>query len=117
MLHRYIFVAHALGFVLGVVQRVVEVLTNVLLPALGFHLFVQRMLQAVLESAAVDAHFIQELRDQTTVLVQQRVEQMFLLDLLIAEVHGDLLQIVDGFHGFFCKSINLHVICLLTDQT
>ena len=68
-----------------------------------------RVGQRVLELVRIHTHLLQQLPDQTVVLTQQSIQQMFLLDLLMAEVHRHLVEFRQSFLRLLGKFINIHM--------
>ncbi len=108
MLHGDVLVAHPLCLVLRIVQSLVQVLTDVGLAAGDLYPPVQRVLDLVPEHFLLDAHLFNELQDQAVLLVQKYIQQVLLLDLLIAEIVSGLLQLLDRIDRFLCKFRNVH---------
>ena len=60
----------------------------------------QLVVQRPEKCVRIDAHFFQQRADQTAVLVQERVQQMFGNHLQILVFQGDILGAVQRLHGF-----------------
>ena len=113
MLHRDILVLHGLGGGLGGLQGLIHVLGHidlVGLPAGAGHLgqFVHLRLDGGLEAGEGQAHIGEQLGDQPLAVLDQRHEQMGLLDLLVPVLQGDVLGALNGGQRFLGKLIHIH---------
>ena len=113
MFHRDILVSHLLGFILRMDQGVVQVLAYILAASLDLGPFSYGLFRPVDDQVLVDPHLLHQLQDQAVVLSEERVEQMLLLDLLVAVLHGDLLTVLNRLERFLRKFIYVHNIVLL----
>ena len=109
MLDRHIVVSHGLCLVLRPVQGVIEGLADVALPGAG-HLgeLAQQLFVALLEILRLDLHPLQQLDEQAVILAEQCLDQMFLIDLLVAVLPCYLFRILQSLHGFLCESADIH---------
>ena len=73
MLHRHILVSHLLRLILRMDQRLVKILTDILIAALYLCALPQRLLRAVHDQTLIDPHLLHELEDQAVLLRKQRI--------------------------------------------
>ncbi len=108
MLHGHVFVPHLLRLVLGMNQNIVQILSHVYLRSGHLYPGGKPALRVVGKVLLLYLHLLDQLRNQTVFLAQQRRKQMFLLQLLIAVLIGKLFTIVNRFDRFLCKLLNVH---------
>ena len=110
MLHGYVFVTHGFCLVLSINQSLIQIFADILLAAGNLYPGVQCLVQTVCKMFGIDLHFFNQLQDQRIFLMNKIVEQMLLLDLLIAEIIGCFFQFLHGLQGFLCKFTYIHMI-------
>ena len=114
MLHRDILIPHGPGLILRGYQRLVQIRTETKLSAGHLDSCIQGFFHLGHKSIFMNLHLFDQLQDQTVFLLQQGIQQMLLLDLLIAVFIGNLLQILHRLHGILCKFADIHRTHLLT---
>jgi len=115
VLDRDVLVLQALGLVLGLDQQFVQPLGDVHLAGLGprtgnaralielfFHLGLERLQRHV--------HLREQARDQTVFLFQERCQEVFDIDLHMAEAHGLGLGLGKGLLRFLGQTVGIHSI-------
>ena len=119
VLHGDVFVPHALRRALGLSHQAVHSTGNIEfvgIPAGAadarqlFHGGLRRSRQAL----DAHAHFLQQLRDEPAVLLQQSQKQVSLLDLLILMRRCDRLRTLQGLQCFLRILIRVHNLILLS---
>ena len=110
MLHGHVLITHPLCFIFCTDQGFIQVLTHIRLTTGYFHPPVQCLLHLFLKQRRIYIHLGNQSGDQALLLSQKTIQQMFLLNLLIAIFHGSLFQIIDCFHRFLCKFLNVHML-------
>ena len=112
MLHTDIFVSESLCLVLRSQQGLVHLAAHIDtgIAAMDFCQPFHSAEYPVGEGARVDAHLLDQLQDQTVLQHQQAVEQMLLLDLLIAVLISQFLALIDRFNRFLRKFLYIHGI-------
>ena len=113
MLYRHVLVLHGPGDGLSGAEGLVHIRGNVDLSRLpAAHAHPGELLHLSpdggLKAGHRQAQITQKLGDQAVFLLQQGVEQMGLLDLLVAVLLCDGLGGLDGLQGFLCKLIQIH---------
>ena len=71
--------------------------------------FSQLLIHSRRQALGDDAHFLQKLGSQTAVLLQQRRQQVQLLQLLMTAGTGDGLGKLDGLDGFLGTVVEVHI--------
>ena len=113
VLHRDILILHGRRGGLGGFQGTVHVLSHIDLvrlpastgdPGQLLHL----VLDGGLEAGEGQAHIGEQLGDQPLAVLDQRHEQMGLLDLLVPVLQGDVLGALNGGQRFLGKLIHIH---------
>ena len=119
MLHGDVFVPHALRRALGLSHQAVHAAGNIEFVGIPagtadarqlFHSRLRRSRQTL----DTHAHFLQQLRDEPTVLLQQSQKQVSLLDLLILMRRCDRLRTLQGLQCFLRILIRVHNLILLS---
>ena len=118
MLHRDILVLHGLGCGLSGLEGPVHILGHidlVRLPAPARHLgqFLHLCLDRGGKAGHRHTHSGQQLWNKALLVGEKGQQQVLLLDLLIAVLHGQLLRPLDGCQGPLGKLIHIHVRSLL----
>ena len=114
MLHGNILVSHLLGLILSAQQCLVQVLADIRLAAGHLGSSAQRILHTPFEMLLVNLHFLNQFPDQAVLLGQQTVQQVLLLDFLIAIFIGDFLTFIDCLKRFLRKFTDVHKISSLS---
>ena len=114
VLHRDILVLHGLGGGLGGLQGFVHVLGNIdlsRLPAAAGHLGQLLHLGGHRggEAGHRHAHGGQKLGNKALLVAQEGQEQVLLLDLLVAVLHGDILGPLNGGQRFLGELVHVHM--------
>ena len=117
VLHGDILISHGLCLILGIYQHLVAVLGQIDLTALHLRETVDRLLHLIHKLLSLNSHHIDELQDQAVIQPQQRQEQMLLINLLVAEFISQLLRILNRFHGFLRKFVDIHKVTPLSCYT
>ncbi len=108
MLYGDILVPHLFCLILCADQGLVKILADISLAAGYLRSSLNRLFQAVIKISLLDPHLLDEPGNQGIVLMNKRVQQVLLLDLLISVIRSNLLKIVDCFDRFLCKFLNIH---------
>ncbi len=113
MLHRNVLVLHGPGLPLGGLKGLVHILGDVNLARLtarAGHLgqLLNFCLHRCLKAGDSRPHGGEELGDEALVVPRQGQQQVGLLDLLVAVLHGDILGPLYGGQGFLGKLIHVH---------
>ena len=105
-----VVVSQLLRLIFRAQQRLVERSADVDLAVAALHLrqLRERSLDARREGSGVDAHLLDELEDQAVLDRQKAVEQVCLLDGLVAVVICEFLTAVHGLCGFLCEFLDVH---------
>ena len=111
MLYRDIIVSQRLGFLFRAQQDLIQGVADIDLGVGTLYLgqAVDLMLGVFCKAGRIDSHLFDQSADQGILQCQQRVQQVLLLDLLIAVFIGQLLTVVDGLYGLLCKFLNVHL--------
>ena len=122
VLYRDILILHVVGGFLRLIQHLINLVGNIDFP--GFPSGTGHMRQRLHGAAGVRlqsfrryAHFQQQLGDQPLILRQQGIEEVFLFQLHILMLDGDILSRLDGFQGFLGEFLGVHKLHLLSFKT
>ena len=109
MLYRHIFIAHGLRLVLRADQNLIQIIAHIKLAATAYlRQTVHRLFSLIHKHLFRNVHLSDQLQDQAVFQSQQAVQQMLLLQLLVSMLISELLTILDCFHRFLCKFIDIH---------
>ena len=110
MLHRDIFVAHALRGLFGGVQRAVGLRREIdLRPGADLGQRGDRGVKLGEQLVAVHAHLAQQRRDQPAVLVDERIEQMLRRDGAVAVFLRHGFGGIESLQALLCIVLSIHV--------
>ena len=110
-----VVVLELLGLVLGVREQLVEpagdveVVRRPLAPVTRGS-FSSSRCRRIVKRFGSDAGLLQDGRGQPALLIEQRDEQVFDVDLLMAHPDGELLRTLNGLASFFGEAIDVHGI-------
>ena len=108
MLHRDILIPHRLGLILRIHQCLVQLLAEIQLTALHLRSFLQCGADTIQKVFLVDLHLLYQLQDQAVLQGKQTVQQMLLLDLLVAVFVSQTLTTLNRLNGLLCKFLDIH---------
>ena len=108
---RDIFVSHALRGLLRRAENPVRFRRQIDLRApADFRQLADCRIQLRQNLVVVCSHLLKQRCDQTAVLIQQSIKNVFGSDILIAVFLRHILCGLDGFNGFLCKIVRVHSI-------
>ena len=109
MLYRYIFISHALRFILCMNQHLVQITADIYLTAAAYLRKSRQLLLCLIDNHLFgNSHFRQQFQNQAVLQSQKAVKQMLLLNLLISVLIGIFLTVLYRFHRLLSKFINIH---------
>ena len=115
MLDTDIFVAQALRLRLRSQQGLVHLTAHIHTAVAAMHL--REALDAgqgtVFEGLGVYAHLFDQLQNEAVLKCQKAVQEMLLLNLLIAVFISQFFALVDCFNRFLCKFLDIHITSFL----
>ena len=109
MLDGNIFVAHSLCLVFRLDKCLVQILSDIRLSALYLRIFIYKLFDTVFEILSVNLHFLYQLKYKAVILRKKIIKQVFLLYLLIAEVVGAFLKLLNRLYGLLRKFTYVHL--------
>ena len=110
MFYRQVFVAHALGRFLCCFQNTVRFLRQIDLGVgtAHFRQFCDGHIQFSQKLIVIYSHFGEQRGDETAVLIDESIEQMFRSDILILILFRHVLRGLDHFYSFLSKVVGVH---------
>ena len=99
MLYGHILIAHGLSLILGIDQYLIQVIADIkLTPSAYLRKLFKGLLCFIFKEFSLDAHFCNQLHNQAVLQGQKAVQQMGLIDLLVAILVSQLLTVLHCFH-------------------
>ncbi len=113
MLGGDVFILEAVGFLVGQVDNALDArgdedLSRAAAEDIGLGAGAQGGVEPLGERLGADAQFFQNLGDHSAGLFDQRQQDVFGIDLVVAVALDDLRSALGGFLCSFCKSVKSH---------